>query len=186
VATSRELEDLISQIRATRSPVKRMRLVARGWSLLRHLSPLDRRRLVAKLGIERFEEVADKLGYGDAAIEPEELDLILDKVGEVEPHKIRDLISNLKDPERRKEMARKGLEAIQKQLRQPQPPPAEGAGKPQPVPAPPPAPAPKAVGAPAPVSARPAPAPRAPAPQVKPRAPKPAPPSAPPASGPAP
>jgi len=116
VATSRRIVELVQEIGRTRSPIQRMRLLARGWGQLRSLTPIERRRIVEKLGVEQFETVLERLGTGEAGIEPEELDLILDTVGEVDPQRVRDLIAGLKDPSVRKSMARRGLQILKGRL----------------------------------------------------------------------
>lgn len=111
MALSPELLQLVENLRRVRSPAKRMRVLAGAWKSFKGLSRSDRREVARKLGIRGFERVAETIGV-KGGLEPDEIDGLLRQVEDMDASKTSDLISKLRHPAGRRELARKGLLAL--------------------------------------------------------------------------
>lgn len=177
--TTPELAKLITQIRSTRSPLARLRLLARGWQAVRSLSREERIQVARFMGLHGFEELLERLGRG-GAVEAEEIHGLLAAAEDLEPSKVSEVLRSLRQPEQRAELVRRAAASLADRLshdqgaakpapvRAPSPPVKRAAPsrpKPPQSPAPAEAPAPAASAAPAPSSeTRPIQASRAPRP----------------------
>ncbi|MDX1387780.1 MAG: hypothetical protein R3344_01220 [Acidobacteriota bacterium] len=68
------LQKLIAELKSIRSPVERMRLLARAWSTVRELSPEERREIATRVGMKEVSAFMERLGLkqdfvSDAVIE---------------------------------------------------------------------------------------------------------------------
>jgi hypothetical protein len=184
--------DLLAQLREARSPLARVRVVARAWRAVRSLTPQQRLDVAARLGLDGADDLVEAIAAHQGTTPPADLMKAVNEVQKMDPATLRSITARVRDPRQRGQVMGEGLKALESALVGPegQPAPAPGPKSP-PAPAPPkPAPAPQAPPPPAQAAvpiAAPTPAPAAPAPQPPPPAPTPVvPPMAPPAVVPAP
>ncbi|HEX3130164.1 MAG TPA: hypothetical protein VH394_22705 [Thermoanaerobaculia bacterium] len=182
---NRALLDLILQVREAKSPLARVRVVARAWRTVRALTPKQRYEVAVQLGLDGADDLIEAIATHQGTTPPPELMQAVNEVQKMDPATVKTIAARVRNPQQRKEGIQQGLKAIEDALAGPESPP--------PAPAPPPPPpviAQPATSwplreAPKPATASPSPAPPAPAPTPAPVAtPAPAPP--PPAPKPAP
>lgn len=163
MADKAALSDLLRELRRERSPLERMRLLARAWRAVREMSPEERARVAQEAGVEGADKLLSRLGAGVSAAQ-----VLSSLSGDPadDPESVRKLVREITTPEGRAEVARRAVEAAA-------PKPVPG---PPPVPSPPPPPTPKE---PAPAKPKPEPAP-APVRSAPPPPPPPPPPPLPP------
>ncbi len=165
------LSDLLRELRRERSPLERMRLLARAWRSVREMSADERARVAQEAGVEGADTLLSRLGAGVSAAQ------VLSSLSGApadDPESVRKLVREIATPEGRAEVARRAVEAA---APKPVPPPQP---EPEPIPAPPPEPPPPPpppiVKEPAPAKPKPAPRPSpAPAPPPEPSSPPPPP-----------
>jgi hypothetical protein len=164
------LQELVDQLGKTYSPFERLKILGRGWALLRQMTPEQRMIVATQLGLDHADELVEAITRRSGKqASPALISLIEKAQVKGTPH-LPELIADLRDPARRAERMRQGAQAALNT--------AEAAleGKAPEVPWLPPGAATPTVARPAPAAPRPAAA--APAPPQKP-APSPAPPSPP-------
>lgn len=178
--------DLILQIREAKSPLARVRVVARAWRAVRSLTPRQRYEVAAQLGLDGADDLIEAIASHTGTTPPAELMAAVNEVQQMDPATVKRIAARVRNPQQRAEGIRQGLKAIETVLAGPEPPANQQAPwLPKTPVAPPPAPAPPkppVVAKPAtswplreaPAAAPPAPAPAPPAPAVAP-APAPAP-----------
>lgn len=198
---NRDLLDLIVQLREAKSPLARVRVVARAWRTVRALTPKQRYEIAVHLGLDGADDLIEAIAAHAGTTPPPELMQAVNQVQKMDPATVKAIAARVRNPQQRSEGIRQGLKAIEDVLAGPEPAPApkapaqatpswlpKGASPTPPAPAPPPPPAPPVVARPAtswPLreaapEPKPAPAPTpAPAPVAAP-APAPPPPSPPP------
>jgi hypothetical protein len=147
-----ELAALLREIKGVRSPVRRMKLLSRAWRHLRALTPLERRQIALQAGLGQFDPILERLGRKEDGIVPDEVTQALEGMDDLDPSKVGQLVRDLRDPRRRKDLARRGLDLLRTHLAKeeaatPGPPEPDEAAEPAPVPEPvavriPPPPAP--------------------------------------------
>lgn len=171
------LPELIEQLGRTYSPFERLKILGRAWSLLRRMTSQERLLVATQLGLDNADEVVEAIaGRSGKQAAPALLSMIERAQVKGTAH-LPQLLSDLKNPGKRAERLRQGIQAVEEAIEDgevPWLPPAVAAAAPAPPPklaAKPKAPPPfEAMAAPPPPQA---PAPAAPAP---PPAPAPAPP----------
>jgi len=182
MAHSRDLQSLLGELKRVSSPIQRMKLIARAWRTVRRLTPSERKEIASNLGAKELEGVLEKLGKKDDGIAPSEVLRVLENAGDedLDPPRMRKLIRGLRDPEKRKDLLRRGLDLLQDHLddeevipekieAQPPPPPPREEKTEAVAPAEPEPPAPVEIMPPSPVPSpalKPAPTP-APAPPAR-------------------
>lgn len=136
-----ELAAILREIKGVRSPVRRMKLLSRAWRQLRALTPLERRQIALQAGLGQFDPILERLGRKEDGIVPDEVTQALEGMDDLDPSKVGQLVRDLRDPGRRKDLARRGLDLLRTHLAKeeaapPGPPEPEEAAEPAPVPEP--------------------------------------------------
>jgi len=144
MAVSPDLIQLLREIRNVASPGQRVRLLARGWRSLRRLSRTELQQLAGQLGFDGAEELLRRLARGKGRVETRFLENVLEHVRE--PDDVKGYIAALRDPEQRKALLRKGLDAVSDELQPAEPPPQEATETPAEPAAPTPEEQPAAAG----------------------------------------
>lgn len=174
--TPNTLPELIDQLGRTFSPYERLKIVARAWSLLRQMSSEQRMLVAAQLGLDQADEVVKVIAEKSGSQTSPVLMSMIERAQTKGVGHLPQLITDLKDPQRRIERLRQGAEAAGAALVEgdPQVPwlPPGSVAPAAPAKAAPPAPPAPAKPAPPPV---PVLAPAAPAPLPAPTPPPPAP-----------
>jgi len=106
-----ELEQLLAELKNTRSPVGRVKLLARGWRIVRDLDPSQRHQLARRLGIDGAEEWLDR-SAGARRLERPWLAKLLRKARTLEVDELRSRARSLRDPGARGELLRRGVDAL--------------------------------------------------------------------------
>ncbi len=197
--------ELLQQLKRTFSPFERLRILGRAWVLLHRMSPQERLAVAAQLGLDNADELVEAIAARSGTQASPGLLSLIDQAQKKGTAHLPQLISDLKDPNKRTERLRQGVEAAEIALTAaptagvkppPLPPPVPEPHPPPLIPVeavklvtppaePPPAPPPPVLTAPPP----PAPSPAPPVTQKpEPTPPRPEPPPEPlaPSAGPAP
>ncbi|MES1242581.1 MAG: hypothetical protein ABUT39_13285 [Acidobacteriota bacterium] len=194
---NRALLDLIVQLREAKSPLARVRVVARAWRAVRALTPKQRYEVAVQLGLDGADDLIEAIAAHQGATPPAELMKAVNEVQKMDPATLKSIATRVRNPQQRGEAVRQGLKAVETALAGPEiPPPPPPVSPPAPPvvskpaaswplrEAPPAVPTPAPPPPAAPVVAAPAPPPP-PAPQWDPPRPaEPEPPRAPGLSGP--
>jgi hypothetical protein len=180
-------------------------MLGRAWRTLRRLDRTQLQNLARQAGLEKVEGYLERVARDKGRLSPTALGQILERLEQIEPGEVHDVVHGLRDPGKRKTLFRKGLDAMDDLLGEDEGEddrPAASTVVPEPVAVEPPPTPPVAVPEPEPEveperspvveeAARPAPppAPPPPSPAVKraapaPRPPEPVEPTTIPASGP--
>ncbi len=128
------LAALIRQIRGVRSPVARVKLLARAWRFLKKMTPAERSDLSAKIGFGPTEKLLRTLAVTKGRVTPGLLEEAVEQLQHTDGGRIRDLVAGLKDPGRRGKLVREGLDEVERRLAE------EEEDEPEPAPQPEPAP----------------------------------------------
>jgi hypothetical protein len=155
------LLDLVLQLREAKSPLARVRVVARAWRVVRSLTPKQRYEVAAQLGLDGADDLIEAIAAHQGTAPPAELMQAVNEVQKMDPATLKSIAARVRDPQQRGGVLKQGLQAMETALAGPPapPPPAPRAQKPAPAPvAAPPSPPPAPVAVPAPVAA-PAPPP---------------------------
>lgn len=191
---NRDLLDLILQMKEGKSPLARVRVIARAWRTVRNLTPKQRYEVAVQLGLDGADDLVEAIAAHQGTAPPAELMKAVNEVQKMDPATVKAIAAKVRDPRQRGEGVKQGLRAIEDALAGPAPaqpgfqatwlpknvtPTPPTPPKPPKLVAPPPPPTPPAVAKPAPVPPAPVPTPVAiPAPVAAP-APIPAPPPVP-------
>ena len=116
MADSPQLLALIRKLRTVRSPVGRVRLLARSWRTVRSLSPANKREIAARFGLKGIEEILERLGKKRGGIVPSDLLKALDLIDEQDPTGIEQIIDVVRDSQRRREPALRALDVPESRL----------------------------------------------------------------------
>jgi hypothetical protein len=165
--------DLLAQLREAKSPLARVRVVARAWRAVRNLTPQERLLVAAQVGLEGADDLVEAIAAHQGTTPPPEMIQAVNQVQKIDSAALKALAAKMRDPRQRGRVVGQGLQALESALLGPE---AKPAPPPPPVTVKPAASWPLREASPAP----PKPAPPAPAPAVAPPAP------APPAAAPAP
>lgn len=170
--------EILTQLRGAKSPLARVRVVARAWRVLRNLTPAERMTIATQIGIDGADDLIEAIAAHQGTTPPAELMGTLNNLQKVDAGTLKSIAAKVRDPRQRGQVVSQGLKALESALigpeAQPAPPP-----KPRKPPA---APTPAVTVKPAaswplreatPAPPKPAPPPAAPAPV----APAPAPPA---------
>lgn len=183
---NRAVLDLILQIREAKSPLARVRVVARAWRAVRSLTPKQRYEVAVQLGLDGADDLIEAIAAHQGTAPPPELMSAVNEVQQMDPATLKKIAAQVRNPQRRAEGVKQGLKAIEDALAGPEPP-AQSApwlpkgvspAPPPPAPAPPPPPpvvAKPAASWPLREAPKPAPAPAAPPPALPPAVASPAP-----------
>ncbi|HSG40707.1 MAG TPA: hypothetical protein VLE27_13785 [Thermoanaerobaculia bacterium] len=194
------LPELIEQLGRTYSPFERLKILGRAWTLLRKMTSEERRLVGIQLGLDNADEVVEAIAERSGKKASPALLSMIERAQVKGTAHLPQLISDLKDPGKRAERLRQGVQAAEEAIEDGEipwlppavaappkpaaPPPFEAMRAPEPQPAPPAAPAPEPAPAPAPpppaAQAPPPPEPQpvaapAPPPPPRPEPPRPAP-----------
>jgi hypothetical protein len=106
-----ELAQLLAELKNTRSPVGRVKLIARGWEIVRGLDRNQRQELAQQLGIDGAEDWLDR-SAGARRLDRPWLEKLLRKARTLEVEELRGRARSLRDPEARRELLRRGVGAL--------------------------------------------------------------------------
>jgi hypothetical protein len=147
---STTLTRLLSDLKSVRSPLERMRMMARAWRSLRRLRPEERKLLATQVGMEGAEEILEGLGRGEKRLAPVVVMQALEKAKK-DPSSLHSFLKNLKNRYKRGEMLQSWLDSVGGEddhkeeaaeddaPASPQGKPSSPASEPEPAPAAPPA-----------------------------------------------
>ena len=110
-----QLSRLIRELRGAASPVQRLKLLGLGWRTLRGLSTEQRRQIASQLGFEGAEEIVENLA-SRRGLSPARLLQTVGRLKNVDAARIEDVVEGLRDPRRRRDLLRRGLEAVERRL----------------------------------------------------------------------
>lgn len=111
MGVSDELLWLLHQIRSSRSPIERLKLLARGWRSVRELSADDRRTLARELGVDGAEELVEQLAHR-GGMSPSNLLGMLHRAEQSDPAVVLESIRGLAEPQRRGAAAGELLDTV--------------------------------------------------------------------------
>ena len=140
------LPELIDQLGRTYSPFERLKILGRGWSLLRSMSPQQRMIVAAQLGLDHADDVVEAIAKRSGQQASPALIAMIEKAQVKGTPYLPELIADLRDPKRRAERLKQGAAAIEgavagsaaPQVLEAPPALAASATPPPPVAAPPP------------------------------------------------
>lgn len=118
-----ELGDLLFQLRAVDTPLKKLKVLAHAWRTVRRLTPRERREIAAHIGLEEAERLLEQMGMKNGPITPALLLEAIHGAEQADPVKLRALLASLRDREARRELLQRGLDAASAALA-PEPAPA--------------------------------------------------------------
>ena len=152
------LPELIEQLGRTYSPFERLKILGRAWTLLRQMTSEERRLVGLQLGLDNADEVVEAIAERSGKQASPALLSMIERAQVKGTAHLPQLISDLKDPGKRAERLRQGVQAAEEAIQDgeiPWLPPAAPRIQVQPAPAPPPPVQAQAVQTPAPVPAPP-------------------------------
>jgi resuscitation-promoting factor RpfA len=156
------LPELVDQLGRTYSPFERLKILGRGWALLRKMTREQRMIVAAQLGLDHADEVVEAIAKRSGQQASPALIAMIEKAQVKGTPHLPELIADLRDPKRRAERLKQGATALEGALDSPtEAPRTSPAAAPQRPAAAAPAPAPQPASPPAPPAAA---APVAPAP----------------------
>jgi hypothetical protein len=106
------LPELLAQIRGTRSPFERIKLLTRAWKLLSSMTPEQRISVAAQMGLDNADEVVEAIAAHSGEEPPGEILDMVEKAQRQGPAQLPRLIRDLRDPKRRAGALREGLRAM--------------------------------------------------------------------------
>jgi len=155
------LPELVHQLGSTFSPFERLKILSRAWGLLRRMTPQERLAVATQLGLDHADEVVDAVARRSGHEASPALISMIERAQTQGTAQLPALIADLRDPQRRAERVKQGVQAaVEGALAAPPPAPIPPAPKPAPPPPEPVAPPPPPVQAappPPPVQEPPAP-----------------------------
>jgi hypothetical protein len=149
-----ELEKLVAELKKTRSPFGRVRLLVGAWQSVRELSPKQRRELASQIGFRNAETLLDRVGKSGGNISTPLVRRVIRTARDLDREELRRLKAGLGDREKRDQALIEALDLAEKHLGEAKSGEKEAAeGAPPPVP-PPPVPAEVRETAPVPAKAK--------------------------------
>lgn len=116
MAAPQELLELLGRIKQVRSPLARMRLLARGWKSLRRMSGTELRQLASQLGFEGADELVSKLARDEGRVDRKFLESLLRRARGADLEELSQVARDLRDPQKRVRMLEKGLDFVVDEL----------------------------------------------------------------------
>jgi len=122
------LAQLLRELTLSATPIGKVKVLGRAWRVLRRLDPNELKLLATEAGLDRAEGVLERLARGRGKLTPGIVLPLLKKLRGVEAHQVDEVVRSLRDPGRREELMRGGLEAVEGWLEpepeaSPEPPP---------------------------------------------------------------
>ena len=144
------LPELIDQLGRTYSPFERLKILGRGWGLLRNMTREQRMIVAAQLGLDHADEVVEAIARRSGQQASPALIAMIEKAQVKGTPHLPELIADLRDPKRRGERLKQGAAAVEGALAGTTAPPEATAvpTTPTPQPAPEPAAAPPTAASP--------------------------------------
>ncbi len=124
--------DLLTKLKAAKSPLARVRVVVSGWRAVRGLSHGERIQLAAQLGLDGADDLVEVIASHQGTAPPADLIAAVNEVQKIDPATMKSIVNRVRDPRQRAEGIRQGLRAVEDALAGP-------AAVPPPVPQGPPA-----------------------------------------------
>lgn len=119
MSTERQLTALLHELQHARSPLAQARVLARGWRTVRELSATDRRLLARHAGFEGAEDILEGLSRRRGGLAPAMLLRVLSNARDSDAS-VSELLSALRDPERRGEAISLGADLASELLAKPE------------------------------------------------------------------
>jgi hypothetical protein len=122
------LERLLHELKLAATPIGRVKLLGRAWRVLRRLDPGELRVLATEAGLDHAEGLLERLARGRGKLTPGIVLPLLKKLRGVDAHQVDEVVRSMRDPGRRDELMRDGLEAVEQWLEptpEPSPPPSQ-------------------------------------------------------------
>lgn len=120
MGNQRKLNAILFELQAAQSPVAQAKIIARAWRTVRELSPTDRKLLARHAGFDGAEEILDGLAKHRGGFAPAMLLQMLSKARAGDGQSVSQVISALRDPERRQETIARGLDVASELLVRPE------------------------------------------------------------------
>ncbi len=111
MADATELADLLFQLRAVDTPLKKLKVLAHAWRTVRRLTPGERRDIAAHIGLDEAERLIEHIGVKDGAVTPALLLEAIHGAEKADPVKLRALLASLRDPDGRHDLIARGVAA---------------------------------------------------------------------------
>ncbi len=137
---NRAVLDLILQVREAKSPLARVRVIARAWRVVRGLTPRQRYEVAAQLGLDGADDLIEAIAAHQGTAPPADLMAAVNEVQKMDPATLKAIAARVRDPKQRGGALKQGLQAIEAALAGPPPAPPAGVKAPDKAPPPPPAP----------------------------------------------
>jgi hypothetical protein len=116
LATVEDLRRLAGELKSASSPIGQMKILTRGWKLLRSMGGKERRWLATRIGFEGAEELIEGLAKGQGRLGSKALLRVLRKVKGASQAEVDEFIDALGDPEKRKDRLVRGLDEAERRL----------------------------------------------------------------------
>ncbi len=120
MSTERQLSALLHELQHARSPLAQARALARAWRTLRQLSPTDRRLLARHVSFDGAEEILEGLSRR-GGLAPAMLLRVLANARSTDSAAVSELLSAVRDPDRRDEAISLGAGLASELLAEPEP-----------------------------------------------------------------
>jgi hypothetical protein len=120
---NRAVLDLLLQIREAKSPLARVRVVARAWRAVRSLTPKQRYEVAAQLGLDGADDLIEAIAAHQGTAPPAELMKAVNEVQQMDPAILKSITAQVRDPRQRAQGLKQGLQAIESALAGPEPAP---------------------------------------------------------------
>jgi hypothetical protein len=159
------LTELVQQLGTTYSPFERLKILSRAWTLLREMSQEQRMIVATQLGLDHADDLVEAIAKRSGHEASPALIAMIEKAQVKGTPHLPELISDLRDPQKRTERLKQGAQAVVQEAlagpprTAPEPPKPKPAPVPVAAPAPPPAPVVVAPEPVLPIAAPPAPEP---------------------------
>lgn len=121
---NRALLDLIVQLKDAKSPLARVRVIARAWRTVRALTPKQRYEIAVHLGLDGADDLIEAIATYQGATPPPELMAAVNEVQKMDPATVKTIAARVRNPKQRAEGIRQGLKAIEDVLAGPETPPS--------------------------------------------------------------
>jgi len=119
VVPSPKLLTLIRELQQANTPLDRLRHLALAWRTVRELSADERADLAIALGVDEAHDLVEGLAQRRGGVAPTTLLEAVESARRAEPGKLRELLAEVRTPERRAGLLERGLAAAQAALSPP-------------------------------------------------------------------